>query len=66
MVDFGGPDTVISGLLSRRLHSTQHFRNNRVDQIMASMASAGFADAQRVSTCTMLFGQLGVNYFRAQ
>lgn len=64
MLDFGGPDTVLHGLLSRRLHSNQHFRSNRVDQILASMACAGFANAQRVSTGTMLFGQLGVNYFR--
>jgi len=64
MLDFGGPDTVSHGVLSRRLHSNQHFRSNRVDQILASMESAGFADAQRVSSGTMLFGQLGVNYFR--
>jgi hypothetical protein len=59
-----GPDTVSHGLLSRPLHSNQHFRSNRVDQILALMKSAGFADAQRVSTGTMLFGPLGVNYFR--
>lgn len=65
MVDFGGPDSVTKGVLSRRLHANEHLRSNGVDRILASMANAGFADAQRVSTGSMLFGQVGVNYFRA-
>lgn len=62
MVDFGGSDSVTRGRLSRRLHANDHFRDNRVDEILALMEKAGF-NAQRVATGTMLFGQLGVNYF---
>lgn len=63
LVDFGAADSATRGLLSRRLHAMHHFRDNRVDQILALMGKAGF-NAQRVATGTMVFGQLGVNYFR--
>jgi ubiquinone/menaquinone biosynthesis C-methylase UbiE len=64
MVDFAGPDAAVEGPLSRRLHASHHFSSNRVDGILALMKEAGFTETQRVTTGTMLFGHLAVNYFR--
>jgi ubiquinone/menaquinone biosynthesis C-methylase UbiE len=63
LVDFGGPDPKVGGVLTRWIHASHHLRDNFGDRIPALMRQAGLTDAQMVSHRRMLLGHIA--YFRA-
>jgi ubiquinone/menaquinone biosynthesis C-methylase UbiE len=63
LVDFGGPDPKVGGVLTRWIHASHHLRDNFGDRIPALLRQAGLTDAQMVSHRRMLLGHIA--YFRA-
>jgi ubiquinone/menaquinone biosynthesis C-methylase UbiE len=63
LVDFGGPDPKVGGVLTRWIHANHHLRDNFGDRIPALLRQAGLTDAQMVSHRRMLLGHIA--YFRA-
>jgi ubiquinone/menaquinone biosynthesis C-methylase UbiE len=63
MVDFAGPGAGHRGFLARRIHSSQHLRDNDEHRVLGMMRDAGLADAEVVGRRPSHLG--GVVYYRA-
>jgi ubiquinone/menaquinone biosynthesis C-methylase UbiE len=63
LLDFGGPESAVHGLLSRWIHAGHRLRDNFGDRIPTLMREAGLVDAGMVSHRRMLLGHIA--YYRA-
>ncbi len=65
LLDFRGPDTGDTRLVTRWFHSRRILRDNTESHILALMAEAGFADATTVRRRTVVFGFVHAAYYQA-
>ncbi len=58
LLDFGGPEAGVHGLLTRLIHSHERLKDNAEDHVVSLMKRAGLADARNVGHRAMLFGRI--------
>lgn len=64
MVDFAQPEGETHGWRSHFLHSSPHLKDNVESRVLALMRHAGFTDAKKVKSGSILFGLLRIDYYQ--
>ncbi len=65
LLDFGGPESGVTGLLARLFHSSHRLSDNSESRILGLMSRVGFANPKKVSPGAMLLGLMRIDYYQA-
>lgn len=65
MVDFASGDGGPGSPLARLVHPSGHLRDNSVDRVLGLLSQAGFVHIGKVRDAAILWGHLGLAYYKA-